>query len=254
MMWFEIVSIRACVCFYEMFLYRINMTEQTLDLSPEMQSPMVAEISAQIQEIEQIISNANTFKENYDDLNKRIIANINSSLKAYSRKAKSAVLIDAVELVIDGIDWDEMQNKLTQMLKSKKPNVSPHTWQRIKKPMISLGQMDDDPFINMFMNCSIENVKEFQKCRKCAREVLASTLEDVKDFEQELCQYRASIVDIIRSNVQALFDYHFNYVNDIYHKKQTASSVIIDGKTIPLKKSQKDFITSGLRELVVTQK
>ena len=144
-----------------------------------------------------------------------------------------------------------MQNKLAQMLKSKTPNVSPHPWQHIPQPEVSLELMDNDPFINMFLNCSVENVKEFQRYRKCARETLRSTLEDIETFEQELCQYRASIIELIRSNVQTLFDYHYNYVNDVFHKKATSSSVIINGKTIQLKKSQKDFIVGSLRALIV---
>ena len=216
-------------------------------------SPMIIDITRRIQDVERIIGNANTFKENYDELNKTILAGINREMKSYSRNAKSAVLVDAIEIVLEGIDWDEMQNKLASMLKSKAPNVSPHPWQRIPKPEASLEAMDYDPFINMFMYCSVENVKEFQKYRKCARETLSSTLSDIEAFEQELCQYRASVVELIRSNVQTLFDYHFNYVNDIYHKRQTASTVVINGKTIPLRKSQKDFITNGLRELI-TQK
>ena len=228
--------------------------EQSLiHTTSENPSPMLLNMTSQIQAIEQIINNANTFKENYDELSKHTIPDINKSLKSYSRSAKSAVLIDAVELVIDGIDWDNMQNKLAQMLKSKTPNVSPHPWQRIPKPTASLELMDDDSFINMFMNCSVDHVKEFQRYRKSARETLSSTLEDIETFEQELCQYRASIVEIIRSNVQTLFDYHYNYVNDIYHKKPASSTVIINGKTIQLRKSQKDFITSSLHELI-TQK
>ena len=220
-------------------------------VSNENQSPMMENITQQINEIESIISNANTFKENYSILNKTMIPNINNTLKSYSRDAKMAVLNDAIELVLEGIDWDEMQNKLTSMLKAKTPNVNPHQWQRIPKPSAHLELMDDDPFTNMLINCSVENVKDFQKYRKSARAALSSTLNDVATFENEMCQYRSSVVDLLRSNIQTLFDYHYNYVNDIYHKRQTSSSVIIDGKNISLKKSQRDFITNGLRDLLI---
>ena len=156
-----------------------------------------------------------------------------------------------MELVIDGIDWNDLQTKLADKLKSKAHNITPSEWHTIPKATSKLEQFDDDTLINMYMNCDVEHVKLFNKYRKQAREELNELVSSIDTFENEMCEYRAQIVEIIRSNVQTLFDHHFNYVNDLYHKKKTNNIVIVNGKELQLVKSQKEFIINGLKQIIL---
>ena len=214
-------------------------------------SPMKEMIEAQKIQILEIINNANMFKENYTNLMENIISPLNGKLKKYCKEAKKSILIDAVEMVLDGIDWKEQQDNLASLLKSKSPNITPHSWKSLPKITGSVEGIDDDAFVNMAMNCSVENVKEFQKYRKLARSQINELPDNIAEFENRLCSIREQCVNIIRENVQTLFDYHFNYVNDMFHKQPTGKSVIINGKDVELKKSQKDFIISAMKKIVL---
>ena len=113
-----------------------------------------------------------------------------------------------------------------------------------------LNYIDEDVFVNMLMNCGVENVKEFQKYRKLVRAQINELPDNITMFENELCTIREQLVNVIRGNVQTLSDYHFNYVNDMFHKRSTGRSIIINGKDIELKKSQKDFIVSAMKKIM----
>lgn len=213
-------------------------------------SPMKEAVESQKSQILEIINNANTFKENYSYLMKNIIEPMNVKLNQYCKDAKKSIIIDAVEMVLDSIDWNEQQHNLTSLLKSKSPNITPHPWRKIPKITGKIEGIDEDVFVNMLMNCSVENVKEFQKYRKLARAQINELPDNITMFENELCTIREQLVNIIRGNVQTLFDYHFNYVNDMFHKRSTGRSIIINGKDIELKKSQKDFIVSAMKKIM----
>lgn len=213
-------------------------------------SPMKEAVESQKSQILEIINNANMFKENYSYLMKNIIEPMNVKLNQYCKDAKKSIIIDAVEMALDGIDWNEQQHNLTSLLKSKSPNIAPHPWRKIPKITGKIEGIDEDVFVNMLMNCSVENVKEFQKYRKLARAQMNELPDNITMFENELCTIREQLVNIIRENVQTLFDYHFNYVNDMFHKRSTGRSIVINGKDIELKKSQKDFIVSAMKKIM----
>ena len=213
-------------------------------------SPMKEAVESQKSQILEIINNANMFKENYQNLMENVIGPLNVNLNKYCKDAKKSIVIDAVEMVLEGIDWKEQQDNLASLLKSKSPNIIPHPWRKIPKITGKIEGIDDDVFVNMSMNCSVENVKEFQKYRKLARAQINELPDNITMFENELCTVREQLVNTIRENVQTLFDYHFNYVNDMFHKRPTGKSVVIDGKDVELKKSQKDFIVSAMKKIM----
>ena len=213
-------------------------------------SPMREAVENQKSQILEVINSANTFKENYSNLMENVIEPLNEKINKYCKDAKKSIIIDAVEIVLDGIDWKEQQDKLASMLKSKTPNIVPHPWKKAPKITGKIEGIDEDIFVNMSMNCCVENVKEFQKYRKLARAQINELPDSITMFENELCAIREQLVNAIRENIQTLFDYHFNYVNDMFHKQPTGKSVIINGKDIELKKSQKDFIVSAMKKIM----
>jgi len=217
-------------------------------------SPMKSCILEQKDRILEIINNANLFKNNYQLLVSNIIPSVNQQLKSYVKNGKKAIIVDIRELVLDSIDWQAQQEKLVQRLKANKyVNISTNCWKHIDKPTATINQFDDDVFTNMILNCSTENVKEFQKYRKLAKSQLDELINDIDTFERELCDYRSEVVKTMMNNINILFDYHFNYVFDVFNKRSSgssSSSVVIDNKTITLKKSQKEFITSAINALL----
>lgn len=217
-------------------------------------SPMKASILTQTSRIEEIISNASLFRENYSELTTNIIASINQQIRSYVKNSKRSILIDIYELVIDSIDWNDLQAKLANRLKSKQPSADPPAWKPLPKPSTSIELFDDDAVTNMLLNCDTEHVKDFSKYRKLCRSQIADLLSDIDAFEAELCEYRTSAVKLMVENVSILFDYHYNYVSDMFYKHKASPSVIINNQEIQLKKSQKEFITSALKQLICRQK
>ena len=213
-------------------------------------SPMKSSILEQKARILEIINNANLFKTSYQQLISNIIPSVNQQLKSYIKNGKKSILVDIRELVIESIDWQAEQDKLVQRLKDNKYINISSTWQHIDKPTATINQFDDDVFTNMLLNCSTENVKEFQKYRKLAKSQLDELINDIDTFEQELCDYRSETVKTMMSNINILFDYHFNYVFDIFNKHKTNETLLIDNKEVVLKKSQKEFITSAIKTLL----
>ena len=213
-------------------------------------SPMKQHVLEQKARIDELLSNAQLFKDNYQDLTQNIITSLNRQLKQYSKDGKKSINIDIFNLTVEAINWEDLQSKIAEMLKSKKPNVNPGEWKKLSKPTVGLEMYDDDAVTNMILNCDVEHVKEFQKYRKLAKNELNELLDSVEAFEQGLCDYRAAMVQRCLENVNFLFNCHFNYVNDVLHKKETKGSIIIDGKEVELKKSQKEFITNALKTVL----
>lgn len=220
------------------------------ELIPSDVSPMKASIQEQKERILEIINNAGLFKTNYQQLISNIIPSVNQQIKSYVKNGKKSILIDIADVLIDSIDWQFQQDRLIQRLKANQYlNIS--TWQPIQKPIASINQFDDDVFTNMIINCNVENVKEFQKYRKLAKSQLDDLINDIETFEHDLCEYRSETVKIMSSNLEILFNYHFNYVLDMYNKHKTTDIIIIDNKEIRMKKSQKEFITSAIKKLLM---
>ena len=214
---------------------------------------MKAGISNQIERVKQIISNAQVFKENYTELTENIISSINSQLKSYSRNSRKAIMIDIYDMVTEAINWDDLQQSLTSKMKSKTTNVQPSTWTPMPPLNVSkLPTFDDDAIVNMFINCDEVTAKEFSSFRKLATAELNDILTNVDDFETALINYRTTCVKLILSkNIQPLFDIHFNYVNDLFHKrKNIPTTTPINGKRVTLIKSQREFITNALKTLI----
>lgn len=231
----------------------ISLDEQASleDNDTNTSSPMKEYILQQQARINEIIGNATLFHDHYSELTQNIISSMNKQIKSYVKNSKKSIMKDIYSLVIDSIDWSSLQTKLTDMLKSNKSNLSTGNWNHIVKPEGSISQYDDDILTNMLLNCDVENVKNFQKCRKIAINQLNELVSDVDEFETQLCQYRTEVVkSCLDNNINVLFNYHFNYVNDLFHKRNPQSTVIIDGKEIKLVKSQKAFITSALKTLI----
>ena len=207
-------------------------------------------IVGQQSRIAEIIDNATLFKEHYKDLTQNIVSSMNKQIRSYVKNSKKSIMVDIYNLTVDGIDWTSLQEKLGDKLRHKESNVNPGTWKPLPKPSVSIELFDDDVLTNMQLNCDVDHVKEFAKYRKLAHEQLSELIDGIGDFETELCAYRTNAVKICESNINVLFNYHFNYVNDLFHKRSTQPSIIINNKEIKLKKSQQEFITSALKTLI----
>ena len=213
-------------------------------------SPMKEYILEQTSRINELLSNAQIFKEKYQDLTQNIITSLNNQLKTYQKDGKRSIYVDIYNLTLEAINWEELQQNIEKMLKSNKNNVNPGTWKKLDKLHAKIELLDDDSITNMFIYCDVEHVKEFQKYRKLAKNEISELLSSLDEFEAELCRYRNEMVKVCLENVQVLFNHHFNYVNDLFHKRTPPKSVVIDGKEIQLKRSQREFITSALKEFM----
>lgn len=219
----------------------------------EQNSPMKNNLMQQTSRIMEIIGNAQLFKAHYDELTENIISSLNQQLKSYNKNAKQSIKVDIYDMVVESINWNELQKQLTQKLQSKSPNVKPAAWINLPKLIVSkLSVYDDDAITNMYINCDESTVKEFSKYRKLAISELNNLSSSLDEFESSLINYRSLCVQhILSNNIQPLFDIHYNYVNDLFHKKNPSNVVQINGKQLTIQKSQKEFIKSALKALII---
>ena len=217
-------------------------------------SPMKNNIIEQSARIYEIITNASKFKKYYNDLVNNIIDSVNNQCRSYERNSKKSIKADIYDIVVDTIDWTNLQNMLATGLKTgKKPIDNKSKWVDIGDVnSYHIEKYDTDPIINMYSNYGEETVKEYSRYMDEAVDNLNELKNYIDDFEQSLCNYRTNAVKIIlEKNVPLLYNIHFKYVNDLMHKKKNIENkVMINGVEIELKKSQKEFICSSLKKLI----
>lgn len=92
---------------------------------------------------------------------------------------------------------------------------------------------------------------------KEANSNLKSLETNVVAYEKNLCDYRKNAVNIILTkNVPLLYALHYNYVKNVidakrFNKNMPIETISINNIDIKLCKSQKEFITNSLKQLIV---
>ena len=227
-------------------------------------SPMKNNIIDQSSRIYEIVSDAAKFKKYYNELVNNIIDSMNNQCASYERNSKKSIKIDIYDSVMESIDWNELQKQLINDLKrNKRIRDMDLMWHDIGDVnSFTIEKYDIDPIINMYSNYGEESVKEYVKYMKEAINNLSEIRTYIDEFEQGLCNYRANAVRIIlEKNVSVLYEIHYRYVKNIMNKKNTShdepnerSSVMLNGISIELKRSQKEFLTSSLKKLIYGEK
>ena len=223
-------------------------------------SPMKNNIIDQSSRIYEIVSNAAKFKKYYNELVNNIIDSMNNQCVSYERNSKKSIKIDIYDSVMESIDWNELQKQLVNDLKrNKRIRDMDLMWHDIGDVnSFTIEKYDIDPIINMYSNYGEESVKEYVKYMKEAINNLSEIRTYIDEFEQGLCNYRANAVRIIlEKNVPVLYEIHYRYVKNIMDKKNSSygeqndgSSVMLNGVSIELKRSQKEFLASSLKKLI----
>lgn len=217
-------------------------------------SPMKNNIIDQSARIYEIVNDAAKFKKYYNELVNNIIDSMNNQCASYERNSKKSIKIDIYDSVMESIDWNELQKQLVDDLKENKHTGDMNlTWYDIGDVnSFTIEKYDIDPIINMYSNYGEESVKEYAKYMKEAINNLSEIRTYIDEFEQGLCNYRANAVKIIlKKNVPVLYEIHYRYVKNMLHgKPNEASSVILNGISLELKRSQKEFLTSSLKKII----
>ena len=218
-------------------------------------SPMKNNMIEQSSRVYEILTDAGKFKSHYNDLVNNIIDSMNSQCRSYERNSKKSIMVDVYDNVIENIDWSALQNSLATDLKGGKQPKDIGEW-------VDIGNVDDyhieqydiDPIVNMYSNYGEDSVKEYAKYMDEAIDNLNEMRTYIDDFEQDLCNFRSKAVKIIlEKNIPLLYNIHFRYVNDLMRKKKNITDkVSIRGVEINLKKSQKEFICSSLKKLIIS--
>ena len=221
-------------------------------------SPMKNNIIEQSARVYEIITNAGTFKKYYNELVNNVIDSINSQCRSYERNSKKSIKMDIYDNVVESIDWSNLQKVLADELKSGKKPVDNETFEWSDIGDLSeyhIELYDVDPIINMYSNYGEDSIKEYAKYMDEAVENLNELKDYIEDFEQDLCNFRSRAVKtILEKNVPTLYNIHYRYVNDLLHKKKViADKVKLGGVDITLKKSQKEFITSTLKKMILNE-
>lgn len=219
-------------------------------------SPMKNNIIEQTSRIHEILSDASKFKTFYNDLVNNIIDSMNNQCRSYERNSKKSIKVDVYDNVMENIDWESLQNNLANDLKSgKKPSSEILEWVDIGDvDEFHIEQYDIDPIVIMYSNYAEDTVKEYAKYMDEALENLDEMKNYVEEFEQNLCNYRSNAVKtILEKNVPLLYNIHFKYVNDLMRKKKDiVGKVNLNGVEIELKRSQKEFISSSLKKMILS--
>lgn len=271
--------------------------------SNEGQSPMKANILEQTGRIAEILTDARKFKKYYDELVNNIIDSMNNQCQSYERNSKKSIKMDIYDCVVESINWDALQKRLVQDLKSDEV-VNDRNFAKWQ----DLGNLDDyeiekydiDPIISMYSNYCEESVKNYSRYMKEAMSNLNELSASVDEFEKALCDYRESAVKLILDkNIWVLYGIHLNYVKKLMNEKvggkrkkngekngekanvkngakeggrsnmqypnevrndmksgvkggDLNEKVVVNGVELELKRSQKEFMMTSLKKLIIS--
>ena len=250
-------------------------------------SPMRNNVIEQSARIYEIISDARKFKTYYNDLINNVIDSLNSQCRTYVRNSKMSINVDVYDMVMERVNWNELQTRLVNNLKAKKclqdvlkedfkglSNGSTGDGERSEKSLElkwhSLGDLsgynieeyDYEPIINMYSNYGEDMLKDYVRYMKEATNSLKDLENDVAEYEKDLCAYRDLAVKIVlNKNLPVLYAIHYGYVKKLMDagKNKSVSEgkreiVKLDGVELELKRSQKEFISSSLKKLICREK
>lgn len=221
-------------------------------LPNENYSPMKNNILEQSARICELVSDAGKFSTFYNELNDNIIATMNEMIKQYTKNSRKAIRIDVFDEVMKTIKWSDLNEKLREDIKNKQPIKIPK-FKPIDTNMkkFSIDLYDNDSIVDMYSYMDEETVEKFAESQDEAIEKLHTLADDVTTFETSLCAYRAKTVEKMVANIDSLYALHANYVRAIKNKQTDLPiSKTIGDKEIKFYKSQKEFITNGIKSLL----
>ena len=192
-------------------------------------SPQKNELIRSLNSINEIISSAGVFKENYAKVINGFIPSINEQMKLYASVAKKAISCDIIDAVIDAIDFDKYKAWFSEKW-NKKEDADVHPWNSLGVSNIidaEIVEYDDEDVLNMQSvfpenetNPNPKELKKFFKYQKEAIEYENSFLKEFTRFENSLQKYREIVVQNMINNVDCLADAHYKEAIKISkHKK-----------------------------------
>ena len=215
-------------------------------------SQMKNNIIGQSSRIAEILTHGGKFKTYYEELMNNVVESMNAQIRSYVENSKKAILYDIYDGVVGNIDFSELKDKFKADMK-KKGNVSVPKYEKVNMDLdgYDIGEYETDVLVNMYSNMDEKTVKKFAKYQDEALSNLSNVIDDVTDFESNLCSFRNKAIEKMKNNVDLLYAIHVNYAKAVMNKnKNIPECVSIGGKQVKLSKSQKEFITNGLKVLI----
>lgn len=168
-------------------------------------SPSLRYVYDQIQSLKQTIRNKDAFDTNYNDITESIIPSINTQLKLYQKGSYKAIKKEILEETIKNIKIDDWKAKIKQDFNAK-TFPSPLT-DEIKLPSmdIDLTLIENSYFDELYMQLT-ETDKKYAKAGLEVDAHLTEVIEDLVNFERQLCQYRDDAIRYFISKVPYLVD------------------------------------------------
>jgi hypothetical protein len=192
------------------------------------------------------------FRNNYDELLNHIIMGLNSQAAIYIPATKSAVRKDSLDLILDVYlpgEMEEYQKALKENIQNNRPPTFSEKYENLPPfPELEL-EFDDDAIINLYE----ASPKKFEKYQRKAFSALSNFVEDIDTLEETATNYRTRLVQTLKNNIPYLLELHYAYVYDVKNKKEDIKNekfVDVDGVSIRLYASQKEFLTNAIKTLV----
>ena len=221
----------------------------------ETNSQMLNNTISSLNRISEILNHAGKFQQLYSELN-NIVDTMNSSLHSYMKSSKRAILCDIFDGVISQIDFEVLQNRLkTDIKNSNKLVVPPYIPINIDLSLYSIEQYNSDIFVDMLANLEQKTIRKYSKLQKDAIGHLSDVKDSLTTFENDLCVLRTDTIDKMLSNVDMFYTIHANYVKTKLKSRNKKdvnlpSEITINGVSILMKDSQKEFIQECVRKLI----
>ena len=195
------------------------------------ESPTLRYVRDQKASITQTIRNKEAFTSSYEDIVQNIIPAINNQLKMYQKASIKAIKKEIYNEAIKAINFDELKMKIKNDF-SARQFPSP-AMENLKLPSIEseLTLIDSAYFDDLYMQLA-ETDKKYAKAGLEIDEHLNEVLNDLANFERDLCQYRDSSIHYLLSKVQYLVNCYELEVLNLTQKQPHRETFNLNHKTV----------------------
>ena len=203
--------------------------EQTKSISCE--SPTLRYVRDQIASITQTIRNKEAFTASYEDIVQNIIPAVNNQLKMYQKASIKAIKKEIGAEALKTINFDELKMKIKNDFAAKTFPSPAIEELKLPSPETELTFIDSSYFDELYMQIS-ETDKKYAKAGLEIDEHLNEVINDLANFEHDLCRYRDASIQYLSSKVQYLVNCYELEVLNITQKQPHRETFNINRKTI----------------------
>lgn len=220
-----------------------------------MDTTFIENLKVNTENIKEIVSHVGKFLNNFDQI-ENYVDSVNRLKNNYKEISIKSIKNDLQNMILESINFEEKANELKNFMKNKNPNKTIPKLEYFKLKNSDIDDFEMDSIIDAYdqaKNISTEDKStavSFNKARKNAVNYINEFIESASDYETNMVQERDSKIELLKNNVEKLFEIHKLYAWNAIHKQKNFENIPFGKKNIKLYRSQKEFITNAIKSML----